>query len=62
MRREVADVEGDHRRHRVVAGEPVPDFRRPHAQFLGEARLTVGDAPELAFQLCCGQSALQVCA
>jgi len=45
VRREVADIESDHVRHGIVAREPVPDFRRVYSQLLGEARLSVGDAP-----------------
>ena len=45
MRREVADVKSDHRRHEVVAREPMPDFTWAHPKFPGEADLPVGDAP-----------------
>ena len=42
--RKLADVRSDHRRHRFLAREPLPDFSWPHAEFLGESRVPPSDS------------------
>lgn len=59
MRRKVADVQGDHVRHRVITRQPIPDFGQVHSELLREAPLPIGSAPEFALQLCCSHESLQ---
>ncbi len=45
VRRQSAYIGSDQLRHRLLAGEPIPDFARPHSKLLSESHLPPGDTP-----------------